>query len=363
MRILHVVESSRGGCGTYLNEILPLQVRDFSAANIRLIAPDRHLAQFEDVLAFDILRPFRRPSRAVGLAFLVVKLVATLWTFRPTIVHAHSTFAGAAVRLLAIVLPRSITVIYCPHGWVFDTAQSSAARRAMQATERFLSRWCAAIVCISQAEKMAAERAGITPRKLLVIENGLGISPPTQTAANWQDGRLKALFVGRLDRQKGVDVLLAAVQPLGKRVATRIVGESVLAAGMLRRNSENVEFMGWLDRTAVTSQMTACDVVVVPSRWEGFGLVALEAMRVGKPVVASAVGGLPEIVVDGLTGKLVPPDDAAALSHTLGQLDDRGCARMGAAGRKRFVELYSIDRTHALLKRLYHAVAERGVTE
>lgn len=362
MRILHVVESSRGGCGTYLNEILPFQVRDFSAANIRLIAPDRHLAQFEDVLPFDIIRPFRRPTRAVGLAFLVVKLLATVWAFRPTIIHAHSTFAGAAVRLLAIVLWRNMIVIYCPHGWVFDTARSSVARRAMQATERFLSRWCAAIVCISQSEKMAGEHSGIMLRKLVVIENGLQISPSTSSAAAWQDGRLKVLFVGRLDRQKGVDVLIEAVQPLEKRVSTRVVGESVLAGGLLRRNSEGVEFLGWLDRTAVASQMAACDVVVVPSRWEGFGLVAIEAMRVGKPVVASAVGGLPEIIVDGLTGKLVPPEDSAALREVLQQLDPAACARMGAAGRERFLELYSIDRTHARLKRLYQAVTERGIT-
>jgi glycosyltransferase involved in cell wall biosynthesis len=173
---------------------------------------------------------------------------------------------------------------------------------------------------------------------------------------------LKVLFVGRLDRQKGVDVLIEAVQPLEKRVSTRVVGESVLAGGLLRRNSEGVEFLGWLDRTAVASQMAACDVVVVPSRWEGFGLVAIEAMRMGKPVVASAVGGLPEIIVDGLTGKLVPPEDSAALTEVLQQLDPAACARMGAAGRERFLELYSIDRTHARLKRLYQAVTERGIT-
>ncbi len=360
MRILHIVESSRGGCGTYLNEILPFQIRDFSVANVRLIAPDRHLVQLQDV-PFGIIRPFRRPTRAVGLAFLVIKLVATVWAFRPSIIHAHSTFAGAAARLLAMVLARKITVIYCPHGWVFDTAQSSAARRAMQAIERFLSRWCVAVVCISRAERVAGEIAGIAPRKLVVIENGLQIAPSTLTPALWHDQRLKVLFVGRLDRQKGVDILLEAMQTLEKRVATRIVGDSVLDAGLPQRNSESVEYMGWLDRAAVASQMLACDVVVVPSRWEGFGLVAIEAMRVGKPVVACAVGGLPEIVVDGVTGKLVPPDDSAALRDILGQLDTVTCERMGAAGRKRFTELYSIDRTHILLKRLYHAVGERGV--
>ncbi|MEP6546690.1 MAG: glycosyltransferase [Gammaproteobacteria bacterium] len=362
MRILHIVESSRGGCGTYLNEILPFQIRDFSAANIRLIAPDRHLAQLEDVLPFGIIRPFRRPTRAVGLAFLVVKLVTTVWAFRPTIIHAHSTFAGAAARLLAIVLSRKITVIYCPHGWVFDTARSSNARRAMQAAERFLSHWCAAIVCISGAEKLAGEGAGIPPRKLQVIANGLQILPATQTAAAWQDSRLKVLFVGRLDRQKGVDVLIEAVQSLAQRVSTRIVGESVLASGLPRRDSDSVQFMGWLDRTAVASQMSACDVVVVPSRWEGFGLVAIEAMRAGKAVVASAVGGMKEIVIDGVTGKLTPPDDSAALRDTLGQLDPAACARLGEAGRKRFVQFYSIDRTHALLKRLYDSVTQRGIT-
>jgi glycosyltransferase involved in cell wall biosynthesis len=99
--------------------------------------------------------------------------------------------------------------------------------------------------------------------------------------------------------------------------------------------------------------MAACDVVVMPSRWEGFGLVAIEAMRLAKPVVASGVGGLREIIVEGVTGRLVPAEDPVALREALLADSAQRRAQMGSDGRRRFLERYCIDRTHAQLLRLY----------
>jgi glycosyltransferase involved in cell wall biosynthesis len=354
MKILHVVESSRGGCGTYLNELAPLQINDFGTDSVRVIAPDRHLSQLRDIPSCAI-RSFWRPGRAIGLPFLTFKLISTIRDFRPDVIHAHSTFAGAVARILTIFVPGLPPIIYCAHGWVFDTAQSPKARRCMAAIERFLSRWCVAIVCISNAERTAGEAVGIRPEKLIVIQNGIRSSLPSQTVADWDDQRLKVLFVGRLDRQKGVDILLEAVRPLAEAVTVRLIGEAVLSKGGKPPNSGTVEYLGWLDQDNIASQMRACDVVVMPSRWEGFGLVAIEAMRLGKPVVASATGGLVEIVVDGVTGRLIPIDNPKILRAALISSATEALAQMGEAGRKRFLALYSIDRTQAQLKSLYEA--------
>ncbi len=122
----------------------------------------------------------------------------------------------------------------------------------------------------------------------------------------------------------------------------------------------HVEFLGWLGHAGVAAQLNAADVVVMPSRWEGFGLVAIEAMRAGKPVVASAVGGLIEIVVDGVTGRLVPAGDAGALGAALSAFDRNGLSQMGDAGRVRFLQHYTSDKTNADLLRLYAEVVHRG---
>jgi glycosyltransferase involved in cell wall biosynthesis len=356
-RVLHIAESIRGGCGTYLNELVPRQIAEVGTEKIRVLVPDRHRSQIPEV-ADSSVETFHRPGRMLGLIFFAVGLIAVMRAFRPQLVHAHSTFAGAIVRVLSMFTTRTPPIVYCPHGWVFDTTDRPAIKAAMQTAERFLSRWCAAVVAISQSEKSVAEAIGIPGDKVVLIRNGLSTAAPVVRAANWDDSRLRILFVGRLDRQKGIDVLLEAIQPLQHQTAVRVVGESVLSKSASRVDSPNVEYLGWLDQKSITSQMMACDVVVMPSRWEGFGLVAIEAMRLAKPVIASRVGGLVEIVVDGVTGRLVPIEDIAALRDALLADSEADRRRMGAAGRERFLDRFSIDRTHAQLISLYGSIGD-----
>jgi glycosyltransferase involved in cell wall biosynthesis len=98
---------------------------------------------------------------------------------------------------------------------------------------------------------------------------------------------------------------------------------------------------------------------VVPSRWEGFGLVALEAMRCGCAVVASRVGGLSEVVDDGVTGLLFEPGDAAGLAALLSTTSASKLAALGVAGRQRFERLFRIDRVDAELDALYRVMLAR----
>ena len=357
MKILHVAESIWGGCGTYLNELIPLQSEALGPESIRVIAPDAHAAILTDV-PDSMIAKFRRPGRLQGLFFLLLRLAGEIRRFRPDVIHAHSTFAGVWVRGLALFVPRMPKIIYCPHGWSFYTAKSRWARQCMEAAERWQSRQSAAIVAISDTEREAALTAGIRPEKLVLIRNGLNPARSIGTHAEWHDSRVKALFVGRLDRQKGVDVLLAAMRALEDRVCVRIVGEAVVGNDGRRTGRENVEYLGWLNQEAVAEQINACDLVVMPSRWEGFPLVAMEAMRAGKPLVASAVGGLKEIVIDTVTGRLIPPDDVEALTAALVADSNEQLVQMGRAGRERFVANYSIDKTHTQLLSLYRSVLD-----
>jgi glycosyltransferase involved in cell wall biosynthesis len=356
MKILHVAETIWGGCGTYLNEILPLQTHALGASKVRCLVPAQHVAHLSSVDPA-VIETFNRPGRLAGLPRLATAIAGMVRRWQPDLIHAHSTFAGAIVRSMSLVTPVP-PVVYCPHGWVFEVEQSRRAKAVTQWLERMLSHRCRMIVAISAAEMHQGEAAGIKPEKIQVIPNGIRDLVLADRVA-WDDARLKVLFVGRLDRQKGVDVLLDAVRGLGASVCVRIVGDQVLT-GQLSLAASNtlphVEFLGWMGHAEVAAQLNAADLVVMPSRWEGFGLVAVEAMRAGKPVVASAVGGLPEIVVDGVTGRLVPVGDAAALGTALVAQNRASLGRMGEAGRARFLHLFTSERTHRALMQLYAEV-------
>lgn len=358
MKILHIAESIQGGCGTYLNEIVPLQILQWGEDQIRCLVPAQHVAQLADVPSA-VVRTFDRPSRRAGLGALLLAVRSAVREWRPDLLHLHSSVAGAVVRALAWLQPLP-SIVYCPHGWAFDAVQGRAARAAVQAAERLLARRAQRIVAISEFERDAGIAAGIPAGRFCLVYNGISVAHEPRHAA-WDDARLKVLFVGRLDRQKGVDILLDAVRGLDERIAVRIVGQAVVAAGdpAGHRRLAHVDFLGWQDKAAVAAQINACDVVVMPSRWEGFGLVAVEAMRAGKPVLASAVGGLPEVVVDGQTGRLVTPGDAGALAAALRDLGDlyrtdrAALQRMGEAGRQRFLARFSSRQTHERLAQLY----------
>ncbi len=186
--------------------------------------------------------------------------------------------------------------------------------------------------------------------RAVVIPHGLpdlarGVRPAGR------DGGVEVLFVGRQERRKGVDVLLDAAPILLQAapdarltlVGEEVTGEEPWQEAFLQRHLgapwlTRVRFEGALPREALLAHYAACDVVVVPSRYESFGLTALEAMIFAKPCVASDAGGLCEVVAGEETGLLVPPNDPAALAAALLRLVQDAALRksMGVAARRRY---------------------------
>lgn len=250
-------------------------------------------------------------------------------------------------------------VVYCAHGWAFERDTSKGSRFIARTLERVLARWCDAIVCISRHEMLAAERIGIAREKLLLISNGIPREnprvAPVPPAVHWPEGKRRVLFVGRFDRQKGTDLLLAALSQLQDTTFCYLVGERVLGDSDTQSMPPNARVTGWLSPAEIEVFYQSADVVVVPSRWEGFGLIAVEAMRAGLPVVASRVGGLTEIVEDGVTGVLLPPEDVDALVRALSEIPPDRLATMGRAGRQRFLRLFTLERVHQQISDLYHS--------
>jgi len=179
-------------------------------------------------------------------------------------------------------------------------------------------------------------------------ERSAGTADPAVPDSSARSGDL--LFVGRLRLRKGVEVLLAALAELrGRGVAARLTiagdGEhraALESAAAALELGGAVDFLGRCDARRIAALLAGAGALVVPSIYEGMPLVVLEAMAAGVPVVASAVAGIPEVVVDGETGWLVPPEAPAALAGALAAVltDPAEAARRGAAGRRRVEERY-----------------------
>jgi glycosyltransferase involved in cell wall biosynthesis len=360
MRILHVAESVKGGCGTYLNQLVRVQLRDPAIASVHAVLPDAHVVQVPDIPETRrrlFVSNGRSPGSLLRLWRATAQAVATL---QPDCIHLHSTFAGAIGRVgLALGRGRP-PLVYCAHGWAFDMAGGAARRNAMAWVERALAFSCEGVIAISDHERQRGIAIGIPPERIVTVLNGIADAPPArpQPAAA---SRRRVLFIGRLDRQKGFDVLLAATQGLEERLELRVIGSSVVGDQGSAGRLSGLTMLGWCDEQRIRQELAWADCVVIPSRWEGFGLVALEAMRAGRAVIATRVGGLPEVVEDGRTGWLVPPEDPGALRGILLSRTDAQLAAAGRAGRQRFIQRFTIERTATALFSVYRqAIAMRG---
>jgi glycosyltransferase involved in cell wall biosynthesis len=250
------------------------------------------------------------------------------------VVHAHWLLAGFVALLL-----RRPTVIQV---WGTDVA---LARRVPWLARPVLRR---ARVVVAASTELATEARSLGARDVRVIPGGIDLPPEPGPPAEPPH----LLYVGRLAPEKGVRELAEATRGLPLQVA---------GDGPLRELLPQTR--GFVPRCDLPGLYEAAAVVVVPSLREGFGMACLEAMAYGRPVVASATGGLRDLAVDGVTGVLVPPGDAAALraalERLLGDADLRG--RLGAAAYERARE-FAWPATVERLLALYAEASSPRVT-
>lgn len=350
IEVIHVAETIRGGIATYLRNVLPLQSARYGRENIQVLIPANQANELDGVGI--AVEPFPHHRTRLATAFAAARaLRSQLTVLRPVIVHIHSSFAGLTCRPLLRFARSRPRIVYCPHGWSFIRVGRTACAAAW--VERRLSRLCDAVVCVSNAERHAALTAGFPASQLHLILSGLPDRGQPPLAEVPRDAPLRLLFAGRFDRAKGFDVLVAALRRLHRAVEVDVFGESVLGENVTGEVPNSVRLHGWQPFPVMEPFLQRCDAVVMPSRWEALGMSAIEAMRAGKAVIASRVGGLPELVEDGVTGYLVAPDDPVALAETLERIPRNQLAAMGAMGRKRFLGKFRVEQCEANLARLY----------
>lgn len=219
-------------------------------------------------------------------------------------------------------------------------------------------------------------RRSVPDANAVVIPFGATVEPPEEVEAPFAaPGPMRLLFVGRLVERKGVHRLLEALAllPETDAVRLRVLGDGPERPRLERLAGElgierRVEFAGFVPADALQRAMEEADALVLPAVYdrkgdvEGLGVVLIEAMAHGRPVIGSDAGGIPDIIVDGETGLLVPPDDPLALSLAIERLrSDPSAARaMGARGREWVARQFGWRRITDLLEELYRSLAGRS---
>ena len=329
MRIVHVHRMRGiGGSERHLLTLLPaLAERGADVTFVGLDDPGWDVAPFYDAVGVHV----RRLRGGHGLR-------RTLTELRPDLVHTHLVHADAFGAIASLRAP-----------WRLVSTKHNDDRfrtGPFRYVERVLTRRATRVIAITHAlKRFSVDRVGLPASKVDVVHYGLddvaawgshGPPPP--------DGRF-VLVVGRLVEQKGVDVAARALAQLPDDVRLAVLGEGP--------ERERIEALGVGDRLLlpgrvgdVAAWLDAAALVLHPVRWEGFGLAVLEAMLTGRAVVASNVSAVPELVVDGETGLLVPPNDPDALARAANELlaDPARAARIGAAGRERARAQFSVAR-------------------
>lgn len=348
-----------GGSENHLRILLPALVRAGVDARLTiLVEPDRT----------DFLPAYRESLRSAGVIVesllirrhldpaLVLDLRRHVESVRPDLVHTHLIHAD--VHATPAARWAGVAVVSSRHA-----NDAFRRNRVIGLAMRGISRLQRRIIAISRAvARYTTEAEGVPPERLDVVHYGLAVPPLSEgrraeLRREWglAEGEPLLAMVGRLVPLKAHDVLLAAMaqltrrSPGSRRVRLAIVGDgptrSVLEGLIRELGLQSVAFLAGF-RGDVLDVMRASDLCVHSSRTEGFGLVLLEAMAAARPVVACAVDAIPEIVEDGRSGLLVPPDDPDRLADAIELLldDPARAASMGRRGREVLEERFGLDR-------------------
>jgi len=337
LRILEAITPSRiGGAEVFVTELY----RSFSelGAEVQVFCPAGR--PFVDYASRRGIAPVTWKTHGKVDPVTVIKLASLMRRRRIDVIHTHLSTASL-LGAFAAKLAGKPSVAHV-HG--LNTATCF--------------RYSTRVIAVSKAVKSHLRKQGIPEEKIRVVHNGVDLirfQPMDIREAKIKldydpDAPVFGVF-GRLSSEKGQRVAIEAMFLIAKEhpdAILNIVGDGadradLEATARALSIGDNVRFTGFVDD--IREQMSACDVVIVPSVWgEGFGLAAVEAMALRRPVVAGATGGLVEIVIPHETGYLVTPNDPEALAEPLIELINNPslAAFMGAKGRARVEEHFAL---------------------
>ncbi len=312
--------------------------------------------------------------------------------FKPDIVHVHNLFPLISPSVLGVCRRAGVPVVMtahnyrlvCPNGLhmndgrvcekccggreyhcLLNNCEGSyfkslgyflrnyAARKL-----RLFKRNVSMFACLTEFQKQRLIEEEFDTAKIAVIPNmvGDGSIEPSKSVGDYVG------FVGRISPEKGVDALVEAARGLPE-IRFKAAGAFDRMKALVADSPENFEFIGLVKYEKISEFYKLSRAVLLPSVWfEGFPMILLEAMLTAKPIIASRIGGIPEIVEDGVTGLLFEPgnaDELAAKVKTLWENPDL-CRQMGQAGRKKALREYSSEKYYSRLMDVYNKVLDNS---
>jgi len=361
IRVAQVVRPAEGGIRRHVS--LLIGGLDRSNFTSTLYAPTDFAL---DDISFDVTKVAVdiRPKVNIPRDLQTVRTLTTMLSNgRFDLLHSH----GLRAAFIGTIAARRacIPALFTAHNLILSL--NSVQRLALT----LISRRTEAIIAVSAAVSNGLQACGVHASRIHVIPNGIrfdeyaSATPSSPLSLGIDPASAVLAYIGRLSHEKGLDTLLDAY----KLVAANKPNAQLLVVGdgpdesSLRSRTDNLPGVHFLGRRSDVPALLKCaELVVVPSYSEGQGIVAIEAMASGRPVVATNVGGLSETIVDGLTGILVPPHDSRALADAIVSLldDPSRAASMGAAGSMRAMREYSITRMIDSIQDLYRDILTRS---
>lgn len=401
MRIVHANKFHylKGGAERYFFELSKILTRNgdtvvpFAMRSEKNIAS--HYERFfvsevkTDRVRFDY-EGLRTAKRMLWSFEAAKKFSGLLAAFPPDIIHAHNIYHQISPSILDVAQKRKIPVVMTVHDYhlispnygmydrghvaepsvrhpYWDTFRrrligGSLAKSTLSAFEGWLHHvldaygWVSTFIAPSEFVRQKLVAHGIPEAKIEVVPHFIDL----EGRAPRFESEARVAFIGRLSEEKGVDVLLRAMKDV-KRLTCAVIGDGPekekLQALAKELHIDNVEFLGALHDEELGREITRAKAVVIPSQsYETFGLTALEAYAWGKPVIASRIGALPEVVREGETGVLFDPKDPKELAAHLNWLEGNFARvdAMGRAGRRLAETEYSpglhLGRIHRIYK-------------
>ena len=257
--------------------------------------------------------------------------------FKPDLIAAHSSKTGILGRLASQIA--KVPCVFTAHGWSFTTGIPEPNRTIYRWVEKLTAPLADKIICVSEYDRQIGLKAGIKEEQLLTVHNGMKDIASNSIANPAANKPIEIAMVARFDRQKDHATLIEAFKDLDAKLI--LVGDGPSLNKTKSRVAElgignKVSFLGF--RGDIANILAGVQIYTLVSNWEGLPCTIIEAMRAGLPVVASDVGGVKEIVIEGQTGYVVPRGDVATLRQKLEYLLHNEQARisMGILGRQKY---------------------------
>ncbi|MCX6173173.1 MAG: glycosyltransferase family 4 protein [Ignavibacteriales bacterium] len=300
---------------------------------------------------------------------LLIKTYRILKKNSPTILHTHGGTAGFYGRIATVFIPKCV-VIHTYHGIHYLNFGQSLLKKIYKSIDKFLLRFTDCTICVAQNDFDIGLKVGIVKKeKAVVIHNGIEVDKFSHYNGNINNKiKLKTEkdtviigSVGRLHYQKGYEYLIEASKNVLKSypyVKFVLIGDGELRnslESLAKKNGVYNYFTFWGNQTNIPELLAQIDIFVLPSLWEGLPLVLLEAMAAKKPIVATEVNGIVEIIESGKEGLLVPPKNSTAISLALIRLleDNELCKVLASNAYEKVARDFNISKMINETENLY----------